>query len=39
MIVLLRGERFTEFAEPPFDREALIAASEGFAKGARRRLD
>ena len=39
VIVLLRGERFTEFAEPPFDREALIAASEGFAKGARRRLD
>jgi simple sugar transport system ATP-binding protein len=36
VIVLLRGERFTEFAEPPFDREALIAASEGFAKGARR---
>jgi simple sugar transport system ATP-binding protein len=37
VIVLLRGERFTEFTEPPFDREALIAASEGIlrpAKGA-----
>jgi simple sugar transport system ATP-binding protein len=27
--VLVRGEIFTEFTEPPFDREALIAASEG----------
>jgi simple sugar transport system ATP-binding protein len=31
VIVLVRGERFTEFSEPPFDREALIAASEGMA--------
>ena len=33
VIVLVRGERFTEFSEPPFDREALIAASEGMARG------
>ena len=33
MIVLVRGERFTEFTEPPFDREALIAAGEGMARG------
>jgi len=32
VIVLLRGERFTEFAAPPFDREALIAASEGILR-------
>jgi simple sugar transport system ATP-binding protein len=29
VIVLHRGERFAEFTEPPFDREALIAATEG----------
>ncbi len=29
VIVLVRGERFAEFTEPPFDREALIAATEG----------
>jgi simple sugar transport system ATP-binding protein len=29
VIVLVRGEIFTEFTEPPFDREALIAATEG----------
>src|SRR5580692_10079919 len=34
VIVLVRGERFTEFTDPPFDREALIAASEGMARGA-----
>jgi simple sugar transport system ATP-binding protein len=34
VIVLVRGEWFTEFSEPPFDREALIAASEGMARGA-----
>jgi len=28
-VVLVRGEIFTEFTEPPFDREALIAATEG----------
>jgi simple sugar transport system ATP-binding protein len=32
VIVLLRGERFTEFSKPPFDREALIAASEGISR-------
>jgi simple sugar transport system ATP-binding protein len=34
VIVLVRGERFTEFSEPPFDREALIAASEGMASSS-----
>jgi simple sugar transport system ATP-binding protein len=29
VVVLVRGEVFTEFTEPPFDREALIAATEG----------
>ncbi len=29
VIVLVRGEIFTEFAGRPFDREALIAATEG----------
>jgi simple sugar transport system ATP-binding protein len=29
VVVLVRGEIFTEFTEPPFDREALIAAAEG----------
>jgi simple sugar transport system ATP-binding protein len=29
VIVLVRGTTFTEFTEPPFDREALIAATEG----------
>jgi simple sugar transport system ATP-binding protein len=32
VIVMVRGERFTEFTEPPFDREALIAATEGIAR-------
>ncbi len=31
VIVLVRGEKFTEFADPPFDREALLAATEGLA--------
>jgi simple sugar transport system ATP-binding protein len=31
VVVLVRGERFTEFGAPPFDREALIAATEGLA--------
>jgi len=31
VVVLVRGERFTEFSAPPFDREALIAATEGLA--------
>ncbi len=29
VLVLVRGEIFAEFAEPPFDREALIGATEG----------
>ncbi|MGH3395052.1 MAG: sugar ABC transporter ATP-binding protein [Streptosporangiaceae bacterium] len=32
VIVLVRGERFAEFTEPPFDREALIAATEGLTE-------
>jgi simple sugar transport system ATP-binding protein len=32
VIVLVRGERFAEFTEPPFDREALIAATEGITR-------
>jgi simple sugar transport system ATP-binding protein len=34
VVVLVRGERFTEFSAPPFDREALIAATEGLASNA-----
>jgi simple sugar transport system ATP-binding protein len=34
VVVLVRGERFTEFSAPPFDREALIAATEGLASSA-----
>jgi simple sugar transport system ATP-binding protein len=33
VVVLVRGEIFTEFTEPPFDREALIGASEGLPAG------
>ena len=33
VLVLVRGEIFTEFTEPPFDREALIAATEGLGVG------
>jgi len=29
VVVLVRGEIFTEFTKPPFDRELLIAATEG----------
>jgi simple sugar transport system ATP-binding protein len=29
IVVLVRGEVFTEFTAPPFDRELLLAASEG----------
>jgi simple sugar transport system ATP-binding protein len=36
VLVLVRGEIFTEFAEPPFDREALIGASEGLGAGESR---
>jgi simple sugar transport system ATP-binding protein len=31
VVVLVRGERFAEFDTPPFNREALIAATEGLA--------
>jgi simple sugar transport system ATP-binding protein len=31
VIVLVHGEIFTEFTSPPFDREALIAATEGIS--------
>jgi len=31
VIVLVRGEVFTEFTEPPFDRDQLIVATEGIA--------
>ncbi|HEX4092406.1 MAG TPA: sugar ABC transporter ATP-binding protein [Trebonia sp.] len=34
VIVLVRGEIFTEFTEPPFDRDALIVATEGIAQEA-----
>jgi hypothetical protein len=29
VLVLVRGEVFTEFSGPPFDRDALIHATEG----------
>jgi simple sugar transport system ATP-binding protein len=29
VMVLVRGEIFTEFSRPPFDRDALILATEG----------
>jgi simple sugar transport system ATP-binding protein len=29
VVVLVRGEVFTEFTEPPFDRDALLVATEG----------
>jgi len=35
VVVLVRGEQFTEFGAPPFDREALIAATEGLAHRGR----
>jgi simple sugar transport system ATP-binding protein len=35
VIVLVRGEVFTEFTEPPFDRDQLIVATEGLASTAR----
>ena len=34
VVVLVRGEIFTEFTEPPFDRDALIVATEGIAQEA-----
>ena len=35
VIVLVRGAIFTEFASPPFDREDLIAATEGLRNNDR----
>jgi simple sugar transport system ATP-binding protein len=32
VIVLVHGEVFTEFNEPPFDRDGLIVATEGIAQ-------
>ena len=34
VIVLVRGEIFTEFTEPPFDRDQLIVATEGLTAPA-----
>jgi simple sugar transport system ATP-binding protein len=34
VIVLVRGEVFTEFTEPPFDRDDLIIATEGISQEA-----
>ena len=34
VIVLVRGEIFTEFTEPPFDRDQLIVATEGLTATA-----
>jgi simple sugar transport system ATP-binding protein len=34
VIVLVRGAVFKEFDKPPFDREQLIAATEGLASEA-----
>ena len=36
VLVLVRGEVFAEFAAPPFDREALIGATEGLPAGRNR---
>jgi simple sugar transport system ATP-binding protein len=34
VVVFVRGEIFTEFTDPPFDRERLIAATEGMGAAA-----
>ncbi len=34
VIVLVRGEVFTEFTDPPFDRDELIVATEGMTSAA-----
>jgi simple sugar transport system ATP-binding protein len=34
VVVLVRGEVFTEFSQPPFDRDELILATEGMTGGA-----
>jgi simple sugar transport system ATP-binding protein len=36
VIVLVRGEVFTEFTRPPFDRDELIVATEGLSDGTAR---
>jgi simple sugar transport system ATP-binding protein len=33
VVVLVRGEIFTEFSGPPFDRDAMILATEGMITG------
>jgi len=33
VLVLVRGEVFTEFSNPPYDRDALIHATEGITTG------
>jgi simple sugar transport system ATP-binding protein len=35
VIVLVRGEVFTEFSQPPFDRDELIVATEGMSRTTR----
>jgi simple sugar transport system ATP-binding protein len=35
VLVLVRGEVFTEFSRPPFDRDALIHATEGMTVSTR----
>jgi ABC-type sugar transport system ATPase subunit len=34
VVVLVRGQVFTEFTEPPFDRDELIVATEGLTGSA-----
>jgi simple sugar transport system ATP-binding protein len=34
VVVLVRGQVFTEFTEPPFDRDELIVATEGLSESA-----
>ena len=35
VIVLVRGQVFTEFTDPPYDNEELIAATEGLVAAGR----
>jgi simple sugar transport system ATP-binding protein len=39
VIVLVRGRQFAEFSQPPFDREELIAATEGIVRDGASRPD
>jgi len=39
VIVLVRGEVFARFDQPPFDREQLIAATEGIGRTAHTDID